>query len=361
MPQKRESMSELRRDITTGEWVIIATERGRRPEGFSKPELRESSPRAGCPFCPGHESQTPGETYAVRSEGDADGPDWLLRVVPNKFAVVSPESPFDQKHVAGPFPWASGFGYHEVVIESPRHDADLTSMDPGEIHRVLEAYLARAGALRRRPHVRFNLIFRNHGEQAGTSLPHPHSQIVALPLVPSGVRDRLESAARYFGATGRSAYADIFKAESNAGERMIVESNHFVAFEPFASRLPFETWIVPTRHRAAFVDIDSDELLDLARVLGQTLRSLRVVLGDFNYNYVIHSVPCGEERRADFCWHIQILPRLTNAAGFELGTGMEINITLPEDAAARLRAAADHLRGGDSRNTANEASQCSPA
>jgi UDPglucose--hexose-1-phosphate uridylyltransferase len=188
--------------------------------------------------------------------------------------------------------------------------------------------------------VRFIQIFRNHGEKAGTSLLHPHSQLVALPLVPAAVRRRLDFAARYLDATGCSVYSDLLRAERDAAERIVAESPSFVVFSPFASRAPFETWIAPARHRASFGDIEAAELLDFAGVLGETLRRLRAVLGQFDYNYIIHSAPCGEEHRDDYCWHIQIIPRLIGIAGFELGTGMEINVTAPEEAATLLRAAA---------------------
>jgi UDPglucose--hexose-1-phosphate uridylyltransferase len=333
-------MSELRRDITTGEWVLLATERGRRPEDFAHHRDDQPALAANCPFCPGHEARTPKETFAMRPEGTADGPGWLVRVVPNKYAAVRPQFPIDRQGIAGIFPRQSGSGYHEVVIETPRHDADLADLDIEDIRRVLDAYQARYKTLSQDRNVRFIQIFRNHGARAGTSLRHPHSQLVALPLVPATVRGRLEFAGRYFDATGCSVYDDLLRAEREAAERMIAESRHFAVFAPFASRTPFETWIAPRKHRADFSEVDSDELADFAELLGQTLGRLRAVLGQFDYNYVIHSTPCGEEHREDFCWHLQIIPRLTEMAGFELGTGMEINVTAPEDAAARLRAVA---------------------
>lgn len=332
-------MSELRRDITSGEWVILATERGRRPEDFVRHRSAEISPAASCPFCPGHEAQTPPETYAVRPQGPADGPGWLVRVVPNKYAAVRPEFPIDRRGMAGILRYQSGSGFHEVIIESPFHESDLPHMGHEEIHRVVSAYQTRYRALRYDRNVRFIQIFRNHGERAGTSLRHPHSQLVALPLVPARVRRRLEFAGRYFDATGLSAYVHLLSAERDAAERIVAESSHFVVFAPFASHTPFETWIAPKLQRASFGEVEPEELSDFAQVLGQTLRRLEDVLGQFDYNYVLHSIPCGEEHREDFCWHLQIIPRLTEMAGFELGTGMEINITAPEDAAARLRAA----------------------
>lgn len=333
-------MSELRRDITTGEWVILATERGRRPEEFGRHRPAENDSAPSCPFCPGQEFRTPKETYAVRPEGQADGPGWLVRVVPNKYAALRPEFPIDRQQMAGLLPRQSGAGFHEVVIEGPGHDLDLADMSVDDILRVLDAYQARYRALHEDHNVRFIQIFRNHGERAGTSLRHPHSQLVALPLVPAAVRSRLEFAGRYFDATGSSVYGDLLRAERDAGERIVAESAHFLVFAPFASRTPFETWIAPNSHRASFGEVGPAELMDFAEILGQTLRRLRAVLGQFDYNYVIHSAPCGEEQREDFCWHLQIIPRLTEMAGFELGTGMEINITAPEDAAVRLREAA---------------------
>jgi UDPglucose--hexose-1-phosphate uridylyltransferase len=333
-------MSELRRDITTGEWVILATERGRRPEDFVRHASAETRSGAPCPFCPGNEARTPSETYAVRTEGPADGPGWLVRVVPNKYAALSPEFPIDRRGMAGILRYQSGAGFHEVIIESPSHDADLAQMSHEEIERVARAYLTRYRALRANKNLKFIQIFRNHGERAGTSLRHPHSQIVALSLVPGRVRRQLEFTGRYLDATGFSAFVHLIRAERDSAERIIAESPHFVVFAPFASHTPFETWIVPKLHRASFSEVEADELADFADVLCQTLRRLRAVLGQFDYNYVVQSAPCGEEQREDFCWHLQIIPRLTELAGFELGTGMEINIVAPEDAAARLRAAA---------------------
>ena len=343
-------MSELRRDITTGEWVVLATERGGRPEDFVRHGSVEAASGASCPFCPGQESWTPKETYAIRPEGQADCPGWLVCVIPNKYAAVRPEFPIDRQGMAGVFPRQSGAGYHEVIIESPHHELDLADMGPEDILRVLEAYQTRDRALRQDHNVRFIQIFRNHGERAGTSLVHPHSQLVALPLVPAAVRGRLEFAGRYFDATGCSVYGELLQAERDAAERIIAESSHFVVFAPFASHTPFETWIAPLLHRANFGEVGPEDLADFAEVLGQTLRRLRAVLGQFDYNYVIHSAPCGEEHREDFCWHLQVIPRLTEMAGFELGTGMEINITAPEDAAAQLRAAAIRWLGGAARD-----------
>jgi UDPglucose--hexose-1-phosphate uridylyltransferase len=330
-------MSELRRDITTGEWVILAAERGRRPEDFGQRNSAESAGATSCPFCPGQESRTPSETYAVRPDGPANGPGWLVRVIPNKYPAVRPEFPIDRQGMRGIFPRQSGSGFHEVIIEGTRHDIDLADLGDDAILRVVDAYHARYRALRQDRNVRFIQVFRNHGERAGTSLRHPHSQLVALPLVPAAIRGRLEFAAHYFEATGSNVYGDLLRAERDAAERIVAESPRFVVFEPFASRTPFETWIAPNRNRAAFGEVEPEELADFATTLGQTLRRLRNVLGQFDYNYVIHTAPCGEEHRQDFCWHLQIIPRLTEMAGFELSTGMEINVTAPEDAAARLR------------------------
>ncbi len=331
-------MSELRRDITTGDWVILAAERSRRPEDFTRPRPSGTGSAATCPFCLGREEQTPAEVYADRPEGVPNGPGWRVRVVPNRFAAVRPEFPIDREGMAGVFPRVSGSGYHEVIIESPHHEADLADLSPDEIARVVQAYQVRDRSLRSERHVRFVQIFRNHGQRAGTSLRHPHSQLVALPLVPSEVRNRLEFAARYFDATGHCVYVDLVRAELRNGERMVAESPHFLVFCPFASRTPFETWIAPKRRRATFAGVEPEELLDFAGVLGRTLRRLRSVLGEFDYNFDIHSAPRSEEHREDYFWHLQIFPRLVEPAGFEVGTGMEINVTAPEEAAARLRA-----------------------
>jgi UDPglucose--hexose-1-phosphate uridylyltransferase len=262
---------------------------------------------------------------------------WLVRVFPNKFAALSPDLTFAPPAAGQPFAAAQAFGYHEVVVETPEHSAHMASMEPQQIRLILEAYRARHRALERDGRVRFISIFRNQGASAGTSLAHPHSQIMALPLVPGDVRKRLATAARHYGAHGRCLYCDLLSDETRAASRVVARSAHFVVFAPFASRWPAEVWIAPRRHCPSFAEARAAELDDFAAVLRDTLARLETALADPDYNYVVHSGPTGEDDRTHYHWYVQIIPRLTTAAGFEMGSGMAINTIAPEAAASWLR------------------------
>lgn len=332
-------MSELRLDLATGEWVIIATDRARRPHEFRRVDTVGETPRETCPFCPGREALTPGELYREPE----DGP-WSVRVVPNKFPALSPgteEAPPVPSDPAGMFLRRPGKGHHEVIIESPDHGARLASMSCEAIAAVLRAYRARYQALRREPDdAQLIIIFKNSGEEAGTSLSHPHSQLVATPIVPLWIQTKHAMARRYWDANRRCLYCDLLDAELAGKERVLLETEAFGVFQPFASRLPFETWIMPKRHTPSFGDIRDDELLELAQILRATFRLLARGLGPFPYNYVIYSAPAGEEDRRFYLWHLEILPRLTMIAGFEMGSRIFINTAAPEVTAAYLRSLA---------------------
>jgi len=330
-------MSELRLDLATGEWVIIATNRARRPHDFRiRGDADGETPRATCPFCPGHETLTPSELYREPETGT-----WSIRVVPNKFPALSPEAndaspPYTDP--AGMFLRRAGKGHHEVIIESPEHGARLHTMSHGAIAAVLRAYRARYQALRRTPNeARLIIIFKNCGEQAGTSLSHPHSQLVATPVVPLWIQTKHAVARRHWDVNRRCLYCDLLEAELAQKERVLLETDRFGVFQPFASRLPFETWIMPKRHCPSFGDLQDEELSELARVLRTVFRLLDRALGPFPYNYVIHSAPAGEEDRRFYLWHLEILPRLTTIAGFEMGSRIFINTATPEATAAFIR------------------------
>ncbi|MBI3031234.1 MAG: galactose-1-phosphate uridylyltransferase [Candidatus Rokubacteria bacterium] len=332
-------MSELRLDLATGEWVILATERARRPHDFKRAAAAGETPRETCPFCPGREALTPRELY--REPGD--GP-WSVRVVPNKFPALSAcaaETAPVSTGPAGMFLRRPGRGHHEVIVESPEHGAQLPGMSREAIAAVLGAYRARYRALRRTPDdAQLIIIFKNCGEEAGTSLSHPHSQLVATPVVPLWIQTKHAVARRYWDVNGRCLYCDLLDAELAQKERVLFETEGFGVFHPFASRLPFETWIMPKRHTPSFGDVRDDELLELAEVLRTTFRLLGSGLGPFPYNYVIHSAPAGEEDRRFYLWHLEILPRLTMIAGFEMGSRIFINTAAPEATAAFLRSLA---------------------
>lgn len=328
-------MSELRLDVATGEWVIIATERARRPHDFRiVGGAPGETPRQTCPFCPGREDRTPAELHREPAAGP-----WSVRVVPNKFAALSSHAvePPLSPGPAAMFLRRPGRGHHEVIVESPEHGARLPGMSAEAVAAVLRAYRARYRALSRDTHTQLIILFKNCGEQAGTSLSHPHSQLVATPVVPLWIQTKHAVARRHWDVHRRCLYCDILEAELGQKERVLFETDRFGVFHPFASRLPFETWIMPKRHTPSFGDLQDDELAELARVLRATFRLLGHGLGPFPFNYVIHSAPVGEEDRRFYLWHLEILPRLTTIAGFEMGSRIFINTAAPEDTAAFLR------------------------
>jgi UDPglucose--hexose-1-phosphate uridylyltransferase len=230
-----------------------------------------------------------------------------------------------------------GVGAHEVIIETPEHNQTLALMAESQILDVLKIYQRRYLALREEVWAKLILIFRNHGESAGTSLAHPHSQLIATPVVPKDIRRKYEVAATYYDDTNRCLYCDLVKDEIDLQERIILETQCFVVFHPFASKSPFETWIAPKRHQPSFGKVPEGDFPDLAHVLKLTLESLHKALDDPDYNYIIHSAPVEDELKSYYLWHIQIIPRLTKVAGFELGSGMSINTALPEETAKFMR------------------------
>lgn len=321
--------------------MILATERLKRPDEFRSAGEARHEPEhvASCPFCPGNEHRTPPELFAIRGSGGTGGA-WQVRAIPNKFAALTPEGEARRRLQDGFFLQMPGAGYHEVVIETPLHNRFLHQMTVAEVEDVLVTYRERYIALRQDRRTKLILIFKNHGESAGTSLSHPHSQIVAMPVVPANIRRKYEEAIRYFDATGRCLYVDMLEAERSAGIRLVMETAEFVALEPFAAQSPFETWILPTRIRPAFGQIGRAEVQALAVVLHEMLVRLAALLNDPDYNLLVLSTPVDGEDEEYFLWHIQIIPRLTRIAGFELGSGMRINVVSPEDAAAALRGVA---------------------
>ena len=331
-------MPELRRDPITGEWVIIASERAKRPGDFAlHPPEREAEDGPSCPFCPGNEAMTPPEIMAFRHPGSQrNGPGWWVRVIPNKYPALGIEGELN-KTGFGIYDWMNGVGAHEVILETPEHDKQLAFLDVRQIEDVLWAYRARYLDLKKDPRLKHVLIFRNQGRVAGASLSHPHSQLVATPVVPGGVSAEMEGARRYQEYRDRCVYCDIIRQEISEGERLISESEHFIAFCPYASRFPFETWLLPKRHTASFAAIAAEEQTAFAAILGETLRRLHHCLDDPPYNYNIHTAPCASDSEEGFHWHLQIFPRLTIAAGFEMGTSIYINVTPPEMAGRYLR------------------------
>lgn len=331
-------MSVIRQDPTTREWVILAPERGRRPRdvGAERGAKTRRAHDPSCPFCPGNEAMTPAESMRIPAPA---GDGWAVRVVANRFAALGDGQALERREQGLLFREMDGIGHHEVIIETPRHDRTIAHMTDAEVEAILRAYRARHRALKADPRVRYLIIFKNHGERAGTSLEHPHSQVVATPVAPLALRQKYEVAVRHWDDTGRCLYCDLLDAELEAKTRVVLESPAFVIFHPWASRAAYETWIVPRRHQPSFAQVSDADLGDLARVLRVTLGLVDAALGDPDFNLILHSAPVADEAQPYYLWHIQILPRLATIAGFELGSGIYISTMLPEDSAARLRAA----------------------
>lgn len=331
-------MPELRKDPITGRWVIIATERAKRPSDFvrDKVQIRGSG---FCPFCYGNEAKTPPEIIAYRSDGSLrNSPGWSLRVVPNKFPALGIEGSLNRQG-EGLFDKMSGIGAHEVIIETPDHQKTLAMLSPRQIEDVLWAYRDRILDLKKDRRFKYIMIFKNHGEAAGASLEHTHSQLIALPVVPKRVREETDGAHDYFKFKERCIFCDIIRQESESGIRVIADTPAFMALAPFAPRFPFEIWIMPRVHQSAFEDSQKQEFEQLAVILKDMLTRLDKVLDYPAYNYIIHTSPIPESPNEHYHWHLEIMPKLTKIAGFEWGTGFHINPTPPEESAKFLREA----------------------
>jgi UDPglucose--hexose-1-phosphate uridylyltransferase len=323
-------MADLRKDPVTGRWVIISTERQKRPSDFEV-ETVTIKPDDLCPFCAGHEDRTPPEILAYRNGGG-----WDVRVVPNKFPALRVEGDLDREG-EGLFDRMNGIGAHEVIIETPDHSQTLATMPEADIEKVFWAWRERVLDLKRDIRLRHIVILKNHGASAGASLEHSHSQLIALPIVPREMREELHGAKRHFQLKERCVFCDIVRQELKNGARIITESADFVSLTPYAPRFPFETWLVPKRHRSRFEDATPGEFASLARMLRETLLRMNSSLLTPPYNLIVHSAPLQEDAGEFYHWHVEVMPKLTRVAGFEWGTGFYINPTGPEEAAEVLR------------------------
>ncbi|MBI5709486.1 MAG: galactose-1-phosphate uridylyltransferase [Candidatus Eisenbacteria bacterium] len=331
-------MPELRKDPVVGRWVIISTDRSRRPTNFTPVRVEKTG--SFCPFCPGHEDKTPPEVYVSRPGGG--GPNsagWKVRVVPNKFPALQIEGALDRRG-EGLYDKMNGVGAHEVVIEGPGHDQDLADLPVEHVVEVLKAYRERMVDLHRDRRFRYVLIFKNHGAGAGATLEHTHTQLIATPIIPKILQEELDGARRYYELKERCVFCDIVQQDTadHNGRRVVTMNDRFVTIEPFAPRFPFETWILPRRHDSSFqVVADEEEFHDLAAILKDTFQRLNRALDKPPFNFVIHTAPVAEGDLEYYHWHLEIMPKLTRVAGFEIGSGFYINPTPPEDAAQYLR------------------------
>jgi len=328
-------MPELRQNFVTKEWVIISTERARRPSSFAEPGDRlltvdRPAYDSHCPFCPGNE-----ETDLEEDRLPADGP-WQVRVVQNKFPALAgggmPVHSVDgiQRSIAG-------VGYHEVLVCHPAHNTTLGLMQPDEVLPVFEAFQRRGRAMAQDPRIKQVIFFKNHGRRAGASLAHPHCQIIGMPVVPNSIQRRMFEVERHYKETGESPICRMMEDELLREERLVSVTEHFATFVLYAALSPFHIWIVPRTHRASFLDASPEELADLARVVRDVLRRIYYGLNDPDFNLVIRSAPLNEDSHTHFHWYITVVLRLSFMAGFEMGSGMHINPSLPEMSATFLR------------------------
>jgi len=331
-------MPELRKDPITDRWVIIATERARRPADFAREPVPATPSGRFCPFCAGNESKTPHEVLAYRNGSAANQPGWSLRVVPNKFPVLEIEGDLGREG-EGLFDKMQGIGAHEVVIETPDHALNISDLNEKAVEQVLWAFRDRVRDLKNDRRLRYVLLFKNQGIAAGATLEHTHSQLIALPVVPKRVQEEVDGAKGYYDFKERCVFCDLIRQEQKSGVRVIAETDRFIVLSPYAARFPFETWIMPRHHRSHYEDIDAQQLENLAWVLKTTLRKIDKVLERPAYNFLIHTAPLQEPANPWFHWHIEIIPHLTRVAGFEWGTGFYINPTPPEESARFLREA----------------------
>lgn len=330
-------MSELRKDPLFGRWVIISAERSKRGSDWANPP-DVSRVDGFCPFCEGNENRTPPEIYALRKDSSIiDGPGWEIRVVPNKFPALQISGDLERRG-EGLYDLMNGVGAHEVVIETPDHFIQFADLPVLQIQNLLHIYQKRIIALQQDARFQYVLVFKNSGFAAGASLEHPHSQIIATPILPKRVLEEIEGFKQHYLFKERCVLCDIVYQElQNSEKRVVTLSDYFVAIEPFASRFPFETWIIPVKHWQHFEKMDPDPMADLAKILKDVLSRLKNALNQPPYNFILHTSPVRDDREIIFHWYLEIIPKLTKIAGFEWGSGFYINQVPPEEAARWLK------------------------
>ncbi len=340
-------MPELRKDPIIGRWVIIAVERARRPKGF-KPAftlLEEGE----CPFCEGHEKMTPPEIFAIRKEASKpDEPGWDARVVPSKAPFLKPEGDLD-RHGRGLYDVSNGIGAHEIIIETPKHIANIADLDEAQIAKVITCCIDRFIDLSRDERFKYVLIFKNYGwASGGSTIRHSRMQLIATPVTPKRVKEELAGSRKYYETHERCIFCDLIRQEIQSKERVVLDEDGFLAITAFASRFPFEIWVLPKTHSCDFSHTSVEYRLRLARVLKKVMSKLKVSLEDPPYNFVLHTSPFRRKKAKtgywrtiedDYHWHIEIIPRLSSQAGFEWGTGFYICPISPEESAQYLREA----------------------
>ncbi|MCU0666071.1 MAG: galactose-1-phosphate uridylyltransferase [Candidatus Omnitrophica bacterium] len=329
-------MPQLRRDPIVGRWVIVETDKPHKPEDYAHEQYIQKP--GNCPFCYGNENQTPAEIEAFRypdSQPNSSG--WQVRVIPNKFPALQIEGDLDRRG-NGIYDLSNGIGAHEVLIETPYHAKDLCDLSQEEIERIIAMYCHRINDLTHDHRFKYIMLFRNYGPAAGASLEHPHTQLVALPMVPKNVMEELSGAKAYYDYRERCVFCDVIRQELEDKQRIILENKHFACFCPFVSRFPFEIWITPKHHKGHFCQMTQEELPEFCAILKDTITKIKKIFPNLSYNFIVHSSPInGDSEVESYHWHLEFMPKLTRVAGFEWGTGFYYVATSPETAAQYLK------------------------
>ena len=330
-------MHELRKDPLIGRWVAVLRESSLPSEYVI---TAENTAETVCPLCPGREGETPPEITAVREDGK-----WLVRVIPNFRPIFQIEGDLGRRGV-GMYDKMNSIGANEIVIETPDHNKPPEDMGVEQILRVMTIYRDRLSDLEKDARLRYVFIYKNHGKEAGAIFSHPHSQVVATPIIPKRIKEELDGAKQYYSYKERCIFCDMMREEMRMGDRVIYETRDFIAFCPFAPKFPFEFWILPKRHSCAYQEISGSEAEDLSIMMMTMIKKLRRVLTNPPYNFVIHTAPNRIPRKnhwhtlgEDFHWHIEVMPRLRRMSGFEWGSGFYVLTTSPEEGAKYLREA----------------------
>lgn len=326
-------MAELRKEPIASRWVLTTTEHPRGPADYLpyKPPYQAQETRTPCPFCPGNEAMTPGETFSWRPEGKR----WAVRVVPNKFPFFRIEGDFDRRP-EGMYDVMEAIGAHEIVVETPDHSQSLATLEPYQIEGILLAFQDRFIDLAKDSRFRHFLIQKNH---PGIFNRHPHSHLMAMPVVPKTIDEEIAGLLEYHQRKERCIFCDMVKEESSGKTRVILETAHFLVFCPYASRYPFETWIIPKAHSADFHKITKEMRRDLAVAMQSLFARFLRLLSDPPYSLVLHTSPVQRFHRDEYHWHFETRLRIGLREGFEWATGFFVNPTPPENAAAFLREA----------------------
>jgi UDPglucose--hexose-1-phosphate uridylyltransferase len=338
--------NELRKDYLLNRWVVIATERGRRPTDFAK-QKTENAKTAVCPMCVGNENLTPPAVMLyLRDNGGlrkAQDPlagerpkNWLIRCIPNLFPAFSPpKQPEDTAQIIKSECFGNAVGHHEVIVESPNHDESPADTELPQLELVIRAYIDRLNALSAKSYVKYVSIFRNYGQQAGASLSHAHSQVISTPIIPATIQEELDASKEFYEENGKCVFCDIIEQESK-GPRLIYNDADFTVFAPYASINPMEFWVMPKKHAANILGLSDGEVSAMAKTLKASLKALKDLVNDPPYNYGFHIAVNGDAEDY-YHWHLEVYPKLSIWAGFEISTGTYINTVTPETAAESLR------------------------